>query len=61
MKCEKCGCETDCVVIAQLTWFVMRDECALFIEGISPARRMMRTLCLDCFGRCAEVFKKEDA
>ena len=59
MKCEKCGCETDCVVIAQLTWFVMRDEHALLIEGLSPARRM-RTLCLDCFGSCAEAFKKEE-
>lgn len=60
MKCEKCGRETDYAVIAKLAWFVMKDErTTLLIEGLSPARRM-RTLCLDCFGRCAEVFKKEE-
>ena len=59
MKCAKCGCETDCAVIAELTWFVMRDERTLFIEGVSPARKQ-RVLCLDCFERCGEVFKKED-
>lgn len=59
MKCDKCGCETDCAVIAELRWFVMQGESTLLIEGFSPAKRM-RTLCLDCFSRCAEVFKKED-
>ena len=59
MKCAKCGRETDCAVIAELTWCVMKDERTLLIEGVSPARRK-RVLCLDCFERCGEVFKKED-
>lgn len=60
MKCEKCGRETDHVIIAALSWFVMEDGHTLFIEGFSPARRK-RALCFDCFGRCAEAFKKEGA
>ena len=59
MKCAKCGCETDFVVIAKLEWFVVEDGKTLFIEGVSPARKK-RVLCLDCFSRCADVFKKED-
>lgn len=59
MKCEKCGCETDFVVIAKLEWFVREDGKTLFIKGVSPAGRK-RMLCIDCFGRCAEVFKKEE-
>ena len=60
MKCEKCGCETDLAVIAALKWYVMQDGKTLFIKGVSPAGRK-RMLCLDCFERCAEVFKEEDA
>lgn len=59
MKCEKCGCETDFIVIAELTWCVMKDGHTLFIEGVSPARKK-RMLCVDCFERCAEVFKNEE-
>ena len=59
MKCAKCGCETDCAVLAELTWCVMKDGKTVFIKGASPARRK-RMLCLDCFSRCAEVFKKEE-
>ena len=59
MKCEKCGRETDYAVIAELTWYVMEDGKTLFIKGLSPARRK-RMLCMDCFGRFAEVFKEEE-
>lgn len=58
MKCEKCGRETDFVVIAKLEWFVKDDWKTLFIEGLSPAMRK-RALCVGCFDRCAEIFKKE--
>lgn len=60
MKCAKCGCETDYAIFAALGWYVIEDGKILLIEGLSPARRE-RVLCVDCFGRCAEVFKKEDA
>ena len=59
MKCENCGRETDFVIIATLGWYVMDDGKTLFMKGLSPASRK-RMLCLDCFGRCAKVFKKED-
>lgn len=59
MKCAKCGCETDFAVIAELRWCAMKDGRTLLIEGVTPAR-MKRVLCLDCFERCGEVFKKED-
>lgn len=59
MKCEKCGRETDFAIIAKLGWYVMEDGKTLFIKGLSPASSK-RMLCMDCFGRCAEVFKKED-
>lgn len=59
MKCEKCGCETDFAIIAALEWYVVNDGKTLFMRGLSPASRK-RMLCLDCFRRCAEVFKKED-
>ena len=59
MKCEKCGCETDFAVLAELRWCVMKDGHALLLDKVSPAMRK-RGLCVDCFERCAEVFKKED-
>ena len=59
MKCDKCGCEADYYVIAELAWRLIKDGQTLLIEGASPARKK-RTLCLDCFERCAEVFKKEE-
>lgn len=58
MKCEKCGCEADYYVIAEMSWYLMKDGQTLLIEGVSPARKK-RTLCLDCFGRCAEVFAND--
>ena len=58
MKREKCGREADYAVIAELSWCLMKDGHTLFIEGASPARKK-RTLCLDCFGRCAEAFKED--
>ena len=60
MTCEKCGRETDYAIIAELAWYVMKDGHTLLIDGVSPARKR-RALCPDCFGRCADVFKKEDA
>lgn len=60
MKCEKCGREADYAIIAELSWFVVKDGHTLFIKGLSPAKQK-RALCLDCFGSCSEVFKKEDA
>ena len=59
MKCAKCGCETDYAVLAELRWCVMEDGKTLLIDGLSPASRK-RVLCMGCFERCAEVFKKED-